>query len=243
MPTDSPLLVIGAGRGGTSLLTACLDGHPKIIMRLEFMSLEVLVGDNIPLSSISRLLEERLARFCALCDEDRARYPGKIWGNKLTTEHFAGLEEHNMLNDVRASVIDRFLSAMEGYRIIFITRHGASCIESKVRRTGQPLIRATLRWCYSVHVLERLLELDGLTAVCRYEDLVADPKKTLSNLCDTLGLSFHEDMLAQTGSALLQEEYRHGRFLSEKSENHPILPPEILTMIAPGLERLGYTTP
>jgi hypothetical protein len=50
-------------------------------------------------------------------------------------------------------------------------------------------------------------------------------------------------MLAQTGSALLPEKYRYGRFLSIKSENHPALPPEIRTMIAPSLERLGYTTP
>jgi hypothetical protein len=88
-----------------------------------------------------------------------------------------------------------------------------------------------------------LRELGGLKAVCRYEDLVADPKKTLRNLCDTLGLVFHEGMLAQTGSALLPEKYRYGRFLSIKSENHPTLPPEIRTMIAPSLERLGYTTP
>jgi Sulfotransferase family len=243
MTSDSPLLVIGAGRGGTSLLTACLDGRPNIVMRSEFMSTEVLIGDNFPVSSISHLADERLARFCALCDEDRARHPGKIWGNKLTTEQFAGLEEHNALNGAGANVIERFLSVMEGYRIIFITRHGASCIESKVRHTGQPLIRATLRWCYSVRLLEGLRELDGLKAVCRYEDLVADPKKTLRNLCDTLGLSFHEGMLAQTGSGLLPEQYRYGRFLSKKSENHPTLPPEIRTMIAPSLERLGYTTP
>jgi hypothetical protein len=144
MPSDSPLLVIGAGRGG-SLLTACLDGHPKITMRSEFMATEVLMGDNFPMSSISRLAEERLTRFCALCDEDRARHPGKIWGNKLTTEQFGRLEEHNALNGLRANVIELFLSAMDGYRVIFITRHGASCIESKVRRTGQPLIRATLK--------------------------------------------------------------------------------------------------
>ena len=143
MPSDSPLLVIGAGRGGTSLLAACLDGHPKITMRSEFMSTEVLIGDNFPVSLISRLSEERLARFRALCDEDRARHLGKIWGNKLTTEQFAGLEVHNALNGVCVNMIERFLSTMESYRVIFIIRHGASCIESKVRRTGQPLAGRT----------------------------------------------------------------------------------------------------
>ncbi len=87
------------------------------------------MGDNFPVSLISRLSEERLARFRALCDEDCARHPGKIWGNKLTTEQFAGLEEHNALNGVCVNMIERFLSAMESYRVIFIIRHGASCIE------------------------------------------------------------------------------------------------------------------
>jgi hypothetical protein len=212
-------------------------------MRSEFHSIDILMGDDFPVSSVTRLAEERLSRFRALCDEDRARHPGKIWGNKITTEQVGGLEEHNAINGVCANIIELFLSAMEGYRVIFIVRHGATCVDSKVRRTGQPLVRAALRWCYGVRFLEGLRELGGLDALCRYEDLVADPKKTLSSLCDTLGLPFHDDMLAQTGSPLLPEEYRHGRVLSEKSENRVTLPPEILAMVAPGLERLGYATP
>lgn len=97
MPQNSPLIIIGVGRGGTSLLTACLDGHPKIIMRHEFNSIDVILGDNFPVSSITRLAEERLARFQSLCDEDRARHPDKIWGNKVTAEQSNGLEEHNRL--------------------------------------------------------------------------------------------------------------------------------------------------
>jgi len=212
-------------------------------MRHEFNSIDVILGDNFPVSSITRLAEERLARFQSLCDEDRARHPDKIWGNKVTAEQFNGLEEHNAINGVCVNMIERFLNAMEGCRIIFIIRHGASCIESKVRRTGQPIIKAALKWCYGVRLLEGLRELGGLTALCRYEDLVADPKKTLSNLCDTLGLAFHENMLAQTESTLLSVDYHHGRFLSEKADTIATLPPEVLTMIAPSLERLGYSIP
>jgi hypothetical protein len=60
------LLVIGPGGGGTSLLTACLDGHPSIVMRSEYHSARTLIGD-----------------------EDHARHPGLIWGNKVATEQFA----------------------------------------------------------------------------------------------------------------------------------------------------------
>jgi hypothetical protein len=148
MPSDSPLLVIGAGRGGASLLAACLDGHPNIIMRSEYMTTEVLIGDNFPVSAISLLAEERLASFCALCEEDRARHPGKIWGNKLTSEQFARLEEHNALNGVCANVIERFLSAMEGYRIILpATARRASSRKSGIQANllyGQPSDGATV---------------------------------------------------------------------------------------------------
>jgi hypothetical protein len=113
----------------------------------------------------------------------------KIWGNKLTTEQFAGIEEHNALNGV---CVDRTFPKRYGKlprHIHYPPRRVVHRVESPARRpasyTGNP-------WSYSVRPLEGMRELGGLKAVCRCEDLVADPKKTLSNLCDTLGLSYHE---------------------------------------------------
>lgn len=236
----SPLLVVGAGRGGTSLLTACLNGHARIHMASEFHTTRVLIGDDFPIRSTASLVDDRLFAFRALCDEHATAHAGKIWGNKITTEQLAGLEEHNALNSPGVDVAERFLTIMSGYRIVFITRHGASCVDSKVRRTGQPFTRAAIRWCYSARLLERLTDLGGVTARCRYEDLISDPAATLIRLCGSLGLAFDEGMLAQTGSDILGPEYRHGRFLSEKAENLPELAPEIEAMIEPWLARLGY---
>lgn len=200
------------------------------------------MGDDFPISSTETLMTERLQAFRTLCDENALLCGDKIWGNKITTEQLWGLEEHNALNDLAIDLAERFLNVMSGYRVIFITRHGASCAESKVRRTGQPMVRAAIRWCYSARFYERLNKLGGILFKCRYEDLVSDPEVTLTQVCNALGLAFHHDMLSQTASDLLMPDYRHGRFLAEKANDIPKLAPEITALINPWLSRLGYQT-
>lgn len=238
--SEAPLLVIGMGRGGTSLLTACLDGHHRISMKSEFHTTRILLGDNFAISSIENLLDDRLRAFRKICDEDALYSPGKIWGNKITTEQLYGLEEYNILNNTHIDVLERFIATMHGYRIVFIIRHGASCIDSKVRRTGQPIMRAAIRWCYGIQVFEHLLQLGAISFWCKYEDLISIPKETLSRLCGALGLDFDESMLCQTTSELILPEYRHGRFLSEKAKNIPELPQEISSFIQPWLNKVAY---
>ncbi|RBP04639.1 sulfotransferase family protein [Roseiarcus fermentans] len=238
---DLPLLVIGAGRGGTSILAACLDGHPRIVMRSEYRSAGLLMGDSFPIAATASLIDDRLTAFRAACDDEVLKHPGRVWGNKITTEQIGGLEEHNALNDARVDVVERFVGAMTGYRIVFILRHGASCVDSKVRRTGQPPVRAAIKWCYAARLFERLRAARALAFWCRYENLVSDPKRVLAELCDCLGLPYDAAMLSQTDNGdLLLPEYRHGRFLAEKATEIPSLSPELGALLRPWLERLGY---
>jgi hypothetical protein len=210
-------------------------------MRSEYHSVGILMGDAEPIHSVDTLLEDRLAHLNAVCDEDRARHPGSIWGNKITTEQIRGLEEHNFLNGKTVDVVGRFARAMGEYRKIFITRDGRACVESKVRHTRMPMMRAALNWCYSVRVLDRLDYLGELCATVRYEDLVRWPADVLMNVCDALQIEFHPGMLNQTkNEQLLPPEYRHGRFLKEKATEIPLLPDAILNIIEPDLRRLGY---
>jgi Sulfotransferase family len=235
-------LVIGAGRSGTSLLFACLDGHPAITMRSEYCSAEILIGDDQPVA-IECLLEERLQRFRAACEADRARSPGLIWGNKITTEQISGLEEHNALNGTSVAVVARLAEVMADYDIIFITRDGRACIESNLRRTGQPMVRSALFWCYCCNVHRRLKSIGRLLATVRYEDLVTSPEKVLAGLCDRLGVVFDGNMLQQTASPRLLPEYRHGRFLSENATMIPAVPDPVFAMIERDLAYLGYIPP
>jgi hypothetical protein len=210
-------------------------------MRSEYHSANTLIGDDQPIRSIATLMDDRLDRLRSLFDEDRARNPGLIWGNKITSEHIRGLEEHNFLNHSRVDVVARFAQKMAEYRPIFIIRDGRTCVDSKSRRAGRPLMRAALSWCYSVRVLERLGSLGALCTTVRYEDLVRRPEAVLTNVCHALEIDFHPNMLDQTNNeTLLMPEYRHGRFLQEKATEMPPLPDAVLNVIEPDLRRLGY---
>jgi len=83
--------------------------------------------------------------------------------------------------------------------------------------------------------------LGELCATVRYEDLVRWPAEVLARVCDALHINFHQNMLDQTNNeTLLGSEYRHGRFLHEKTTEIPSLPDAVLNVIEPDLRRLGY---
>ena len=231
--------MIGAGRGGTSLLTACLDGHSRLHVESEAFAADTLLGLKLPVTDPRRLLGQRLDRFHACCEEARARHPGLVWGNKITTEHVFGLEDHNALNPPYVDVTRRLVERMAGYRIVFVLRDGRACIDSKVRRTGQPVALAAFRWRYSVQVLRSLRQTPSLRAVVRFEDLVLEPRVVLEGVCDALGIAFEEGMLEQTESDLLVKEYRQPGFVAEKAAPAE-LPPEILAFIRGDLAECGY---
>ena len=237
-----PLLVIGPGRGGTSLLTACLGGHPCIVMHSEYHSVSTLHGDDQPIRSIATMVDDRLDRLRSLCDEDRARHPGLIWGNKITTEHIRGLEEHNFLNRQPRGRGGPLCPEDGGIPPdLHHSRRPHLRRTSKFRRAGRPLMRAALLWCYSVRVLEGLGSLGALCTTVRYEELVQRPAAVLTNVCHALEIDFHPNMLDQTNNEqLLMPEYRHGRFLAEKATEIPLLPDAVLNVIEPDLRRLGY---
>ncbi|MFG1424718.1 sulfotransferase [Roseixanthobacter glucoisosaccharinicivorans] len=239
----SPFLLLGAGRGGSSLLAGCLERHPALLIRAELGGVGVLMGADeaqVPPPSMARLLDYRLTRFRARCDGDRRANPERIWGNKITTEQVLGLNAHNHYNLTQEPVLDRFVSAMTGYRFLFIMRDGRTCVDSKVRRAGLSHVEAARRWCASVRVLEHLSGQGVLAGSFRYEDLITAPEATLREVAACVGVAFDPLMLEGARSPILPADYRHGRFVNEKAAERPNLPPAIEHLIRPDLDRLGY---
>ena len=215
--TSFHFLVIGAGRGGTSLLAGLLDQHPRLEVGFEKFSVKYLMGRSLRLRAFGRrqrLLADRTGAFRRACLAESQKFPGLLWGNKITTEQLYGLEDHNRLNPGEAvDVVDYFFrEGVSGVRVVFILRDGRSCVRSKVERTGQSVESACERWKFSVRVYRYLRERHDDHVAIRFEDLLQDPRKALQGVCDFLGVAFDERMLAGTQSRKMIPGYRRSGF-------------------------------
>lgn len=239
-PDAPPFLVIGAGRGGTSLLAASLAGHSRLVVAMELFGAAHLLGRGLSQGDDRDIFTARTRAFRDGCLREIRSNPGRVWGNKITTEQLFGLEDHNAANPPYVDVLDRFFrEAVPEFRIVFIVRDGRACAASKVRRTGQTWEQAAFRWHYSVRVLKAVHGLDRPVCTLRFEDLVADPEPALREACRCLGVAFEPGMLLQTGSAAILPEYRRGGFDAGRADV-PDVPPHVAAFLRPDLDYCGY---
>ncbi|MBZ0269938.1 sulfotransferase [bacterium] len=208
--TGIDFLVVGAGRGGTSLLAGLLDAHPGLEVGFEHRSVATLMGHDVKERGPG-LFDARVAAFLGGCRTEAARFPGRLWGNKITTEQILGLEDRNLEHPDAPpiDVLDRFFNeALAGVPVVFLLRDGRTCVRSKVRRTGQSVAQACERWRYSVDVWRFFRDCHLRNLTIRFEDLVRQPRETMETVCDFLDVSWCEEMLTGTRSAKMLPEYR-----------------------------------
>lgn len=241
---DSPFhfLVVGAGRGGTSLLMGLLDSHSMLEVGFEMFSIDYLTGRRKARPSFfkparkDRLLHDRVDSFRRACSEEAKKFPDRLWGNKITTEQIYGLEDHNRLNpDAKVDVLDYFFrEGLSGVKVVFILRDGRTCVRSKVNRTGQLVELACARWKFSVEVYRYLRERHPDHATLRFEDLLQEPVGVLTEICDFLGVPFEQGMVKGTRNPKIPPQYRQDSFVKtklalggEEEKWHPLIAEEL----------------
>jgi len=233
-------LVIGAGRGGTSLLAGLLDFHDRLEVGFEHYSEAYLVGTALTASG-SDIFESRVLAFLQGCKEEAARVPDRMYGNKITTEQLFGLEDHNVANPgAKIDVLDLFFNRyMSRRKIVFILRDGRTCVRSKVSRTGQSLELACERWKYSAAVYRFLVARHDNSICVRFEDLLLHPAQTMVAVCAFLGVPYQESMLEGTRNDKMRPDYRQPRFDTTKLALHDI-PEGCVDRIQDDLRLCGY---
>lgn len=235
-------LICGAGRGGTSLLTGLLDCHSEVVVDFEQHSMACLMGTQINARG-PEMFHHRVRSFISGCRAEAARHPGKLYGNKITTEQLAGLNDHNVENPSRQiDVLDAFFNGyLSGIKVVFILRDGRTCVRSKMARTGQPVEVACERWNYSVEVYKFLRDRHESNIRVRYEDLLTAPHETLEEICGFLGVTFQPQMLCGTTNSKIPKEYRRADLDVTKLQLNEV-PAGCLEHIANGLQDCGYMT-
>jgi len=212
--------IVGAGRGGTSLLAGLLDYHSELEVGFELYSIAYLMGRELPYRG-PELFQRRVTAYMAACKQQANRNSNVIWGNKITTEQIFGLEDHNRINiEATIDIFDQFFNNfLEEKKVIFILRDGRACVNSKVQRTGQPLEKACERWNYSVSCY-RFFQTRHTNNLCvRFEDLLVRPIETLTEICGFLNVPYEEEMLNGTDNKKMLPGYRRHDIDASKSKS------------------------
>lgn len=232
--------IVGAGRGGTSLLTGLLDYHSGLEVGFELFSAAYLVGRDLPYQG-PKLFHKRVTAYISACKQKANKYPNVLWGNKITTEQIARLEDHNLANpESIIDILDRFFNHyLEGKAIIFVLRDGRACVNSKVKRLGRPIEKACKGWQYSVKCFKFFETCHDNNICIRFEDLLHNPEKTLTKICDFLKIPYQEEMLRGTNNKKMRPEYQKNKFDLSKIKSID-LADDGLKIIHDDLKYCGY---
>lgn len=235
-------LVVGAGRSGTTLLAGVLDYHHGLALDVEHGA-GILTGTT-PLTPPERrikMLYRRSEAFADECDRRAAEFPGRRYGNKITTEMIMALENHNRWVDPPVDVAQHFFGeALEHRKVVEIVRDGRTCVASKLRRSRKAHPDEVVeRWRYAVRIHRHLVAGDTPTHVVRFEELVAEPAVCLAGVCDFLGVEFAGEMLAGTDNTIIRADYRR-RMFDESVLDATDVPGWVEDRIRPELHELGY---
>jgi len=241
VPTDNfKFLVIGAGRGGTSLLAGLLDYHPALTIAYELYAAAFLMGRELPQQGVD-ILDQRVASFISHCQNKANQQLDTMWGNKITTEQLFGLEDHNVFNpNNKVDVLDAFFNKyLKGIKVVFILRDGRACIHSKINKTAQSLEQAAERWRYSVACYKFFQTRHQNNFCVRFEDLLYQPQETLVGICGFLGIAYQDVMLLGTNNSKMLPEYRKAGFDCSKAAVVE-LPEKILAAVRDDLMYCNY---
>ncbi|MGK0270909.1 MAG: hypothetical protein ACI88H_001560 [Cocleimonas sp.] len=240
MMTNFEFLILGAGRGGTSLLMALLDYHSKLEVISEYESVKYLMGKGLENENHDNTFDSRVNKFIDSCELKAREYPYMKFGNKITTEQLKGLEDHNLINKSHpVNVFDQFFqNYLRNQKKIFILRDGRNCASSKVNRTNQSMEEACNKWNYSVEVY-KYLEKDKNSICIKFEDLINSPILTLMMLSKFIGISFEEKMLKGVSNKKLTSDYQNTELVHEKATPRRI-DEEHYSSIKENLKYCGY---
>lgn len=195
---QSPVFLVGAERSGTTLLRLMLDHHPALSFQPEF---EFVVdrmppgGTPDPAAYLEAIASDRSFLDLGLSPNAALSYPA------LVRDLLEQCRVRSGKPRVGATVhyhFDRLLELWPDARFVHLVRDPRDVAQSTVKMgwAGNGFVGVE-RWLEAEALW---LELEprlppGRAVSLRYEELVRDPRGTLTALCRFIGLEFDEAML------------------------------------------------
>jgi hypothetical protein len=197
---EAPAFLIGAERSGTTLLRLMLDGHPDVAWPSEFdFALEwpeARAGawpDLVDYWSV--LSESRQARQCRIVIRAELDFPLLV---RSLFDQLASRSRKPICGVTAHRHFDRLQELWPDARFIYLVRDGRDVARSHVEMgwAGNVWAAASVwraaeadwrRLCARVPAERR--------AEVRYEDLIREPQRELTRVCDFLGVAYSPAML------------------------------------------------
>jgi hypothetical protein len=197
---ESPVFLVGAERSGTTLLRLMLDGHPQIAWPCEFdFALEWPAAEAGEWPDLfdywSALAESRQARRTRIVIHAQLEFPELVRSLHAqicsrTSKPIAGVTAHRHFA--------RLLRLWPEARFVYLVRDGRDVARSHVEMgwAGNVWAAASV-WRETERDWRRLCA--GVPASrrieVRYEDLVREPRRELTRVCEFLGVRYSPEML------------------------------------------------
>ena len=251
--SSGPLFVVGMWRSGTSLTYALLNQHPQIGLMYESDILtlsplfffprktswwvkkvdswnEPLTRHKIDISQIPENITDLPNAFRAVAQQYAQKKGATIWGCKSPTYY-----------DCMNRLADWYPNA----KFIVIWRDPADVLRSIVRaakkspwfaRPGMDL-RALLGYRRMKQEADQLERRGAHVYQLQYDDLTRDPEKTLTSICDFIGIPFDPKMTTLDGadrSAVYNGEHHSGvksATIMAQGQRPEVLSPELKAKI------------
>lgn len=192
---DRPIFIVGAPRSGTTLMRSVIDAHPRICCppceTFLFVHLNAIFNGAVWKDHYEKLPYTRTALIKWL-----RRYVVELFAN-LTTK--AGKKRWAEKTPSHIKYMKFIDEVFPNAQFIHMIRNGHDVVRSLkyVEWGSKNIILNTYAWVKHVTAgceFGRTLPANRYIEV-KYEDLISNPKQTLTELCRFLGEDYHGNML------------------------------------------------
>ncbi|MGF1482413.1 MAG: sulfotransferase [Cyanophyceae cyanobacterium] len=251
-----PLFLVGAERSGTTLLRLMLAYHPQIAWCFEFEYAVDLIGEDGQFPQLADYYEwletHRIFQSTGFTIAHHLDY------TQLVNSFLIQQRERTQKPIIGATVhrhFDQLLQLWPQARFIHLLRDGRDVARSCIGMGWAGNVWTGVeRWIEAEHLWKKLqnsLSCEAWLEI-KYEELIAEPTATLTQICDFIGVSYSEAMLSypqsttytQPESNLIGQwqrklserevrlvESRIGQMLAERGYELSGLPPLVVTPV------------
>ncbi len=173
------LLIVGSPRSGTTLLASMIGVHPDVAMLIEdrFFGVKRLTGKKVLANKLCIPNQVELTK--------RANYVTRALKKIGLAVNYTSS---------RFSIQDYL--ALDGIKILAITRDGNDVISSIMKRGKKERKIAEERWSRAIEIIYELnTKYPEKTITISYEDLVNEPEIIIKKVAGFIGIDFQPVML------------------------------------------------